>query len=142
MPDPFTLAAITIYVAKNAPSWLNTLRGTLLDKSKEVAIDKGKEFAVEKGGGLMRGFLRLDEKEQIRHLEQALKNATERGIAKFQILEERDHYRSILETLSQEGPDNEALRRQALQLFTLSDSPDFTALNEKYNYRQRLSAAA
>jgi hypothetical protein len=62
MPDPFTLAAITIYVAKNAPSWLNVLCGTLLDKSKEVAIDKGKEFAVEKGGGLMRGFLRLDEK--------------------------------------------------------------------------------
>lgn len=64
MPDPFTFAVIITLLTKNAPSWLDALRGTLLDKGKEVAIEKGKDYAVEKGTGLIRGFLRLDEKEQ------------------------------------------------------------------------------
>ncbi len=60
MPEPFTTAVIIAFIAKNAPSWLGALRGTLLDKGKEVAIEKGKDFAVAKGTGFIRGVLRLD----------------------------------------------------------------------------------
>ena len=49
MSDPFTLTSLAILVATNAPSWLNALRSTLLDKGKEITIDKGKEIAIEKG---------------------------------------------------------------------------------------------
>jgi hypothetical protein len=49
MPDPFTLAAIIALLAKNAPAWLDALRGTLLDRGKEVALEKGKEYVFDKG---------------------------------------------------------------------------------------------
>src|SRR6266567_5759754 len=131
------LATLIALVAHNAPTWLAALEGVVLDKSREVTIDKSTDLVVTKGGGLVRHILRLDEKEQIRHLEQALKNATERGLINFTTLTERDRYRDILNILVQIGPQSEDLCREALQLFTLSDSPDFTGLNERYNRSKR-----
>src|SRR5450432_2884780 len=110
MADPITLVALTAFIVKHAPSWYTSLRGTILDKSREVAIDKGKDVAVTRGGRLMQRVFHLDEKEQLRHLEQALKNATERGLATFDTLQERDQYKDIVRTLSQEGPQGEVLR--------------------------------
>ena len=137
-----TLATLITLVAHNAPAWLAALEGVVLDKSREVALDKSSGLVVTKGGGLVRRTLHLDEKEQIRHLEQALKNATERGLIHFTTLAERDQYRDILNSLMQIGPQSEELRRKALQLFTLSDTPDFTSLNERYNQGKRLTALA
>src|SRR5215471_12218282 len=114
MPEPVTIALIIAYLAKNAPSWLDALRGTFFDKGKEVAIEKGKDYAVEKGTGLIRGLLRLDEKEQQHHLELVLKNTVERGLARFHTDKERVQYRAVLEFLIQSGPNSEALSREAL----------------------------
>src|SRR5438876_6455121 len=101
MADPITLAALTALLVKNAPSWLSSLRGTMLEKGREVAFEKGKEVAVSRGERFVRGVFHLDEREQLRHLEQALKIATERGLATFDTLQERDLYKDILQTLSQ-----------------------------------------
>src|SRR5258706_7070612 len=49
----------------------------LLDKAKEVAIDKGKDLIVDKVSSYADHLFKLSEKEQLRHLEQALENATE-----------------------------------------------------------------
>jgi hypothetical protein len=97
MVEPISLAIATTYIVHNAPSWLDTIRGTVLGKGKEVALEKGKDFAVEKGTKYVRDFFHLDEKEQVRHLQLALRNAVERGITRFQTFEERDQYRKILE---------------------------------------------
>src|SRR5579884_404021 len=137
MADPITLVALTAFIVKNAPSWLVSLCGTMLDKGREVAIDKGKEVVVSRGERFVRGIFHLDEKEQLRHLQQALKNATERGLATFDTLQERDQYKDILRTLSLPGPQGEALRREIMQCFTLTDTPDLAALSDKYNQRQR-----
>jgi NACHT domain len=142
MVDPFTLTALTVLIVKNAPNWLHALDDTIFDKSKEVAINKGQELIVERGQSSLRRLFHLDEKEQLRHLEQALKNATERGIVKFTTLAERDQYRDILATLTQEGPHNEVILQEALRLFSLSDTPNFVTLNEKYNLHKRITAAA
>src|SRR5436190_178149 len=110
-------------LVKHAPDWLHTLGDTLLDKGKKAAIEKGQE----------RWHEYLDEKEHLRHLKLALQNAAERGLTKFQTSEERDRYRGILTILSEPGPHAEALRSEAMRLFTLSDSPNFKALSETYN---------
>ena len=141
MADPITLMALGTLMATHAPAILSSLRGTLIDKGRDVAIDKGKEFAVAHGERFVRRTFQLDEKEQLRHLEQALKNANERGLAHFNTPVERDRYKDILQTLAQEGPSGEALRHQILQLFTLSAMPDMIALSDLYNQRKRFSDA-
>ncbi len=133
MIEPISLAIVTTYIAHNAPSWLDTIRGTLLDKGKEVALEKGKDFAVEKGTKYVRDFFHLDEKEQVRHLQLALKNAVERGITRFHTFEERDQYRKILEILFEPGSHSDTLRHEAMRLLTLSETPNFAELNEAYN---------
>ena len=120
MIETIALATLTTFVAQRSPSFLAALRDIILDKSKETAADKGKELILKKGDVYFRQLFHLDEKEQIRHLDQALKNAIERGLAPFNTLQERDLYRSILQTLYQDGPQGEALRKEALQLFTFS----------------------
>src|SRR5258708_15849996 len=94
-----TLVALLALVAHNTPAWLVALEGVVIDKSRLVDIDKSSEQVVTKGGRLVRRIFHLDEKEQIRRLEQALKNATERGLINFTPLAERDLYRDILQTL-------------------------------------------
>jgi len=128
--DPFSLGVVIGLLVKSAPHWFHTLQETLLNKGKEVAIAKGKERVQE--------F--LDEKKHLRHIELALQNAAERGLRRWQTSEERDFYRSVLHILSEGQSD--ALRREAMQLLTLSDQPDFALLNEKYNLSRRINALA
>lgn len=87
-----TLTDLLVLVAHSAPTWLAALEGVVIDKGRQVALDKSSEQVVTKGGRLVRRIFHLDEKEQIRHLEQALKNATERGLINFATLAERDLY--------------------------------------------------
>src|SRR5438876_1237938 len=118
MPDPFTVA-IAGYIATNIPHWLEDLRTTLLNNSKEFAAEKGKEW--------------LSEKEQQRHLQQILKKAVKRGLTNFQKPQERDQYRNILTNLFEPGAHSDNMRHEAMTLFTLSDTPNLVELNEIYN---------
>ncbi|HZO74674.1 MAG TPA: NACHT domain-containing protein [Ktedonobacteraceae bacterium] len=119
MPDPFTMA-IGGYVAAHTHEWLKDLKSTLLDKGKE----QGKAW--------------LNEKEQERLLQQLLAKAVKQGLAKFRKQQERDQYKDILQNLFEPGEHSEAMRREAMALFTLSDTPDLTALNEIYNRSLRI----
>ena len=130
------LAVFTAFVVTNAPVWLASLRGTVLGKSQEVAIDKGKELVLGKGERLVRRLFHLDEKEQLRHLELALRNATERGLTRFQTPQECDLYQDVVRTLSQKGAQGEALRHEIMRVFTLTENPDLATLNDIYNRRQ------
>lgn len=110
------------------------LRGTLLDKGKEVVLDKSKELLTDRGSKFVRDrVLHQDEKEQRHHLEQALKNAVERGLIQFRVPEERDRYRDVLANLFEPGEHSKALQQEALRLFSFSDKPDFSKLNDAYN---------
>jgi hypothetical protein len=139
--DTFLLIAFTTFVVKNTPAWLASLSSTVLGKSQEFAVDKGDELVADKGKQLVRRLFHLEEKEQLRHLQQALKNATERGLATFQTDHERDLYQDVVCTLSQKGTQGEELRHEVMQIFTLADNPDLTKLNDIYNRRQRLHDA-
>src|SRR6266567_1585534 len=123
MPDPFTIV-IAGYIATNVPHWLEDLRTTLLSKSKEFAAEKGKEW--------------LSEKEQQRQLQQVLKKAIKRGLANFQDLQERDQYKDVLNNLFEPGAHSDNMRYEAMTLFTLSDTPNLTELNEIYNRSLRI----
>lgn len=92
---------------------------------------------MERGDRLRHRVFHLDEKEQRRHLEQALKNATERGLAMCTTPHERDLYQRVLRELSQPGPDGEALRHAMLQILTPGEEPDLVALTSAYNILQR-----
>ena len=139
MTDPIFLTALTAFVVKNAPAWFASLGGTILDKSRDAAFDKSKDIVLARGDRLRQRLFHLDEKEQQRHLEQALKNATERGLAVYHSPRERDLYREIMQTLAQPGASGETLRHAMLQVFTLSAEPDLTALTNAYNNHQRLT---
>jgi hypothetical protein len=130
MVDPISLGIGISILVSSAPKWFQTLQETLLAKGKETAIAKGKER--------VQAF--LDEKKHLRHMELALQNAAERGLQQWHTRQERDYYRSILTILS--DTQSQMLRREALQLFTLSDNPDLTALAERYNLSQRITALA
>jgi hypothetical protein len=119
LADPLSLAGAIAFLVKHAPDWLHSLEETLLGKGKDLAKKRIQEY--------------FDEKKQLQHLELALKNAAERGLANFSTLEERDQYRDILQILSEPGPHSEALRRETIGLFTLSDSPNLVELKETYN---------
>src|SRR5437764_12623210 len=129
MPDPFTIA-IGGYIVTNAPHWLEDLRNTLFAKGKEFTLKKGEEW--------------LSEKEQQLRLQQILEKAVQRGLAKFQTLQQRDQYRDILANLFEPGAHSDTLRREAMTLFSLADTPNLAALNDAYNRSLRprhLSAA-
>ena len=118
IPDPLSVATITSLVVASTPHMLEVLRGTLLDKGKEVVLDKGKEFLTDRGSKLVRDrVLHLDEKEQRQHLEQALKNAVERGLIQFESPVERDRYRDVLANLFEPGEHSKTLQQEALRLF-------------------------
>src|SRR5450755_3431806 len=126
--------AITLLV-KSAPGWLPVISDTLLAPARGAFV--GKVFDKSTEGG--RKLLRLDEKEQTRHLELALKNAAERGQAKFQSLLEQKQYADVLATLSEANAQSNLLRREALHLFTL-EAPDLAKLNALYNDALRARA--
>ena len=85
----------------------------------------------------MRSIFRVDERGQSKHLELVLKNALEGGYKEAHTLEEQVRYRSVMTTLCQSDSGGEALRREAMTLFTLDKHPDFVKLNELY---QRVAA--
>jgi hypothetical protein len=122
--------AISLLV-KSAPSWLPIVSDAVLTPARDAFFGKLTERGFDKGMESGRKLLRLDEREQTRHLELALKNAAERGAASFQTLPEQQQYSDVLTTLSQPGSLNDQLRREALRLFTL-DAPDLTMLNTLY----------
>jgi hypothetical protein len=72
----------------------------------------------------------------------ALKNAVERGLARFSTPEERDQYRNVLAVLSEPGAHSDTLRREALRLFTLFETPSLAELNEAYNRSLRTRSLA
>jgi hypothetical protein len=125
MADPTILAELLAFVVKNAPAWLTSLRSTLIEKGEEMLFAKGKRLGHR--------IFQLDDKEQLRHLEQALRNATERGFASYQAPHERELYHDVVQTLSQQGAPGDALRCEAMRLFTLAEEPDLAALSDIYN---------
>src|SRR4051812_34281770 len=116
MVEPISFGIAIGYLVKSAPAWLQSLQETILNKSKELALDQSTKYLGR--------F--IDEKKYLRHIELALKNASERGLRQFNTPIERDQYRSVLQLLSE--TNNEALRREAMSLFTLSDDPDLAML--------------
>src|SRR5579871_5273891 len=130
--------AISLLV-KSAPSWLPVINDTFITPAREALVGKLVEKGVDKGIERGRDLLHLDEHEQAQHMELALKNAAERGLAQFQSLKEHNQYSDVLTTLSTSGPSNDLLRQEALRLFTL-EMPDFTKLNALYNDALRAHA--
>ena len=126
IPDPLSVTAITSLVVASTPHMLEALRGTLLDRGKEFIKDEVPKFGRDR-------VLHLDEKEQRHHLEQALKNAVERGLIQFETPVERDRYRDVLANLFEPGEHSKALQQEALRLFSFSEQPDFSKLNDAYN---------
>jgi hypothetical protein len=132
MNEPYTITALITLISTSTPFWLGALRDTLFEKGKELAIKEGIRFVHDK--------LHIDENEQLRHLESALKNATQKGRLKFQTLQERDQYSHVVTILSEPGAHSDAFRQEALRLFTLFDAPNITELNEIYNRSLRIRA--
>ncbi len=126
LADP--LSVVIVFLVKSASSWLPAIGETLRNSE------------VEAGQNWLSGwFIRWRMKrQQVRHLKQALEKAAVRGISKYQTLAERDQYRDILAVLSQQGFRSEELRREALRLFTLSETPDLHGLSDTYNRARRL----
>jgi hypothetical protein len=130
MPDPISLGIVIGMLVKSAPGWFHALEGILVGKVKELLKEKGIEQ-----------FQKFrDEKNYLRHVELALQNAAERGLRRFDTLEERDIYRSVLQFLAE--TQSESFREEGLRLFTLSDDPDLTSLGEKYQRAQQRTALA
>lgn len=129
MAEPISLFTLAVHaLVKSAPHWLHALEGTAQNKGKELAILQGKKL--------------LDKRQYERHMRSALENAATKGITQFQALAERDQYSAVIQFLAQPGPNNEALLSEALSLLTLSITPDFSKLTEKYNLRERIKSLA
>ncbi len=126
LADP--LSVVIVFLVKSASSWLPAIGETL----RNSEVEAGQNW-------LFGWFIRWRMKrQQVRHLKQALEKAAVRGISKYQTLAERDQYRDILAVLSQQGFRSEELRREALRLFTLSETPDLHGLSDIYNRARRL----
>lgn len=125
-----TGVAITLLV-KSASSWLPAISEALMPPVRDALLGKGAERAFDKFNEQRRKLFHLDEKKQKRHLELALKNAAERGLAQFQTSEEQQKYNEVISLLSTSYAD--VLRREAMPLLTLNEEPDFGKLNDLYN---------
>ena len=119
-------------LAKSAPGWLPAISDSLISSARDVFVGKLVEKGFEKSIEGEHKLLHSADKEQKRHMELALKNAAERGLARFQETDEQEQYTNMLTILSEGTPHSDLLRREALRLFTL-DTPDFTKLNTLYN---------
>ncbi len=128
--DPLSIVAVITLVGKSASAWLGPISEAFLSKSAELAL--------EKSANAGQSWLYLDEKRQLYHLELALKNAAERGLAHFHTFEERDRYRDMLQVLCDSGLHGQKLRKEASRLFILFETPNVEALNETYNLSRRI----
>ncbi len=126
--DPPSFAIIASLLIRSAPVWLTPIREAFLNK----VLDKGSSVVFDQGAKSLRGLFQLDEKEQTKHLELVLKNALERGQAKFLTAEEKRQYRDIITTLCEPGAHRETLLREVMRLFSLFDTPSFQELNDIY----------
>lgn len=126
LADP--LSVVIVFLVKSASSWLPAIGETL----RNSEVEAGQNWLF---GWFTRWRMK---RQQVRHLKQALEKAAVRGISKYQALAERDQYRDILAVLSQQGFRSEELRREALRLFTLSETPDLHGLSDIYNRARRL----
>src|SRR6266446_7257773 len=109
MADPVSLATAISRLRDSASAWLLPIRDAFLQRRAELTIENDQRLESD--------LLHPDEKEQLRYLELALKNAAERGLARFHTDDERDQYRNILAILSDSGPQVEVLRREMLDIF-------------------------
>jgi hypothetical protein len=126
MFEPVTTGVVITLLVKSASSWLPAISEALVPPVRDSLLGKGSERAFDKISEQRRKIFHLDEKEQKRHLELALKNAAERGLAQFQTPEEQQQYNEVINLLSTSHADT--LRREALRLLTLKDEPDFKKL--------------
>jgi hypothetical protein len=131
-PISTSIAVAISLLVKSSPNWLPVINDTIISPVRDALIGKLVEKGFDKGLEGGRKLLRFDAKEQSRHLELALKNAAERGLANYRTKDEQNQYSNVLTILSESGSHNETLRREALLLFTL-DSPDLLKLNILYN---------
>jgi len=121
--EPISLSAAITTLVGSAPHWAPVLTRTLTGKGKDLAVGRGKQL--------------FDERQHEKHVQRALHNAAERGVARFTSGPERDQYRHVLEILARDDGSSRILRDEGLQLFTLSDTPDMEALTERYNLAER-----
>jgi ethanolamine utilization protein EutP (predicted NTPase) len=129
MVEPLSVFSLSVSaLVKSAPHWLHALEITTLTQGKQLAQSKGKQV--------------LDKRKHLQHLRLALGNAAQRGVIRFQTPKERDEYRAIIQFLAQEGPNSEALIGEAMNLLTLSGTPDLDMLSDKYNLRERIRSLA
>lgn len=126
MLEPISTAAAITLLVKSSSSWLPAISDALIPPVRDAFIGKLTERAIDKGFEIGRNRLGRDEKEQARHLELALKNAAERGLAQFQTPKEQQQYNEVISVLSTSHA--EVLRREALRLFTLNEESDFKKL--------------
>lgn len=124
MLDPILLV-LTEIILRQAPTWFYAIQESLFSKANDIALSKGKSFTVY-------------DKKHLQHLELALKNATERGLASFHSVEEQNQFRSIIQVLSESS--SEGIAGEAAKLFTIEDEPNLVLLSEKYNLLQRIRA--
>ena len=90
-----TGVAITLLV-KSASSWLPAISDAFIPPVRDAILGKITERTFDRLGGQRRKLFHLDEKEQKRHLELALKNAAECGFAQFQTIEEQQRYNEVM----------------------------------------------
>lgn len=117
---------LTAHLVRNASSWLNSLRAVQKDVPKSTA---NAHYSID-----------LDEQEQVYHLEIALKNALEQVFMQFHTYEKRDHLQNILILLSELEPTSEALRIEAMRLFTPFNPSDEAKLSTVYDQAIRSRA--
>src|SRR5450755_3242284 len=120
MIEPISTGIAISLLVKNASTWLPVINEAIISPARDALIGKLTEKAIDKGFEI--GRKGRDEKEQVRHLELALKNAAERGLAQFQTTEEQQQYSQVISVLAATA-NADALRREAMRLFTL-DAPD------------------
>src|SRR5436305_372058 len=123
--------AISLLI-KSAPDWLPAISDSLISSTRDAFVGKLVEKGFEKSIEGEHKLLHPADKEQKRHMELALKNAAERGLARFQGTDEQKQYSNVLTVVSEGSSHSDLLRHEALRLFTL-DTPDFTKLNTLYN---------
>jgi len=129
MVEPASLFTLALNaLVKSAPQWLHALEGLALSRGKEFTISQGQKY--------------LDDRRHLKHMGSALEKAAMKGRVKFTTLAERDQYRAIIEFLAQPGPNNEKLLQEAMGFLTLSGTPDFSMLAERYNLRERIHSLA
>src|SRR2546423_2806912 len=121
------------------PHIINSLKDTFtsLDILRDPFLHAVMDHSVEPVVKKIHGAFNLDEKDQKRHLELALKNAKERGRSMFHTSWEREQYNAVLQILLEPGTNGDSFRFEAFRLLSLSETLDLDKLNDLYNHTLR-----